>query len=133
MPTPTFRAHHVVPVLLGACLLAFMFASLAEAKSKTVPADLRVVDSAGKSLADGTQFSGTVTIKTDRKADCFGEGTGGSGDKARGPRLDRARAARRAAGAFAGIVRCPSPTTSTSVSGSAASARRSRRRPATGT
>ena len=63
-------------------LFAFTFASLAEAKSKTVPADLRVVNSAGKSLADGTQFSGPVTIKTDKKADCFGEGTGGSGAKA---------------------------------------------------
>ena len=82
MPTPTFRVQFAAPVLLGVFLLAISFTSLAEAKSKTVPADLRIVDSAGKSLADGTQFSGRATmIKTSKKADCFGPGTGGSGDR----------------------------------------------------
>ena len=85
MPTPTFRVHFAAPVLLGVFLLAISFASLAEAKSRTVPADLRVVDSAGKSLADGTQFSGPATIKTSKKADCFGPGTGGSGGRVEVP------------------------------------------------
>lgn len=79
MPTPTFRVRVAVPALLGVVVFAFSFASLAEAKSKTVPGGFRVVDSAGKSLADGTQFTGDVTIKTDKKADCFGPDTGGSG------------------------------------------------------
>jgi hypothetical protein len=84
MPTPTFRVLHAVRALLGAVAamsLALTFASLAEAKTKTVPAGFRVVDTAGRSLADGTQFSGPVTIKTNRHADCFGDGTGGSGAK----------------------------------------------------
>jgi len=81
MPTPTFRVLRAAPALLGVALIAFMFPSLAEAKSKTVPADFRVVNSSGKSLADGTQYAGPVTIKTSKKADCFGEGTGGSGGK----------------------------------------------------
>ena len=85
MPTPTFRVHFAAPVLLGVFLLAISFTSLAEAKSRTVPADLRVVDSAGKSLADGTQFSGPATIKTSKKADCFGPGTGGSGGRVEVP------------------------------------------------
>jgi hypothetical protein len=85
MPTPTFRAQFAVPVLLVGALFAISFTSLAEGKSKTktktTPGALRVVNSAGKSLADGTQFTGPVTIKTSKKADCLGEGTGGSGDK----------------------------------------------------
>ncbi len=79
MPTPTFRVLSAAPALLVVFMLAISFTSLAEAKSKTVPGEFRVVNSAGKSLADGTQFTGPVTIKTDRRADCLGEGTGGSG------------------------------------------------------
>lgn len=85
MPIPTFRAQVVVPVLLVGALFAISFASLAEARSKTVPGRLRVVNSAGKSLADGTQFTGPVTIKTSKDADCLGQGTGGSGEKVEVP------------------------------------------------
>ena len=82
MPTPNPRLRAVVPAFLGACLLAFTMSASAEAKTKkTVPTQLRVVDSKGKSLADQTQFTGSVDIKTDPKASCFGDGTGGSGDK----------------------------------------------------
>ena len=58
-------------------------------RSQAVPAELRVVDANGKTLAEQTQYTGAVPIKTDPKADCFGPGTGGSGDKAK---LDSANA-----------------------------------------
>ncbi len=80
MSTPSTRLRVVVPALLGACLIAFTMSASAEARSKTVPTQLRVYDSNGKSLAQQTQYTGAVRIKTDRKADCFGKGTGGSGD-----------------------------------------------------
>jgi hypothetical protein len=81
MPLPDLRLRVVVPAVLGAFLLAFSFASVATAaKSNTVPGQLRVVNSKGRSLAQQTQFTGDgVSIKTDKKADCFGPGTGGSG------------------------------------------------------
>lgn len=80
MSTPSTRLRAVVPALLGACLLAFTMSASAEARSKTVPTQLRVYDAKGKSIAEQTQYTGAVDIKTDRKADCFGKGTGGSGD-----------------------------------------------------
>lgn len=82
MPTPNLRLRAVVPAFLGACLLVLTMTASAEAKTtKSVPTQLRVIDSKGKSLADQTQFTGAVDIKTDPKASCFGDGTGGSGDK----------------------------------------------------
>jgi hypothetical protein len=83
MPAPPLRVSAVVPMFLGLCLLALLIASPAEAakKSKDVPGELRVVDSNGDALAQQTQYTGSVSIKSDPKADCFGEGTGGSGDK----------------------------------------------------
>lgn len=50
------------------------------------PADLRVIDPAGTTLAEHTQYTGKVRIKTRPGADCFGEGTGGSGDRVTVPR-----------------------------------------------
>lgn len=86
MPLPDLRLRAVVPAVLGACLLALSFASAAAAvKSKTVPGELRVVDSNGKTLAEQTQYTGSVKIETDPKASCFGPGTGGSGDVAQVP------------------------------------------------
>ena len=81
MPTPTFRVRSVVPVLLCACLFALTFTSLAEATARTTAADLRVVDPDNRTLTEGTQFTGPVKVRTDTKADCFGPGTGGSGDR----------------------------------------------------
>lgn len=75
MPMPVLRAC----VAFGFALAILMFASVAEAK--TTPGDLRVVDSDDKTLAEQTQYTTTTKIKTDPKADCFGDGTGGSGDK----------------------------------------------------
>ncbi|OLE39025.1 MAG: hypothetical protein AUG48_00140 [Actinobacteria bacterium 13_1_20CM_3_68_9] len=54
---------------------------LPAAASATKGIDLRVVNTAGKTLAEQRQYTGTVQIKTDRHANCFGQGTGGSGDR----------------------------------------------------
>lgn len=83
MPLPDLRLRVFVPALLGSCVLALSFASVAAAaKSKSVPSQVRVVDSDGSSLAQQTQYlGGDVRIKTDPKASCFGPGTGGSGAK----------------------------------------------------
>ncbi len=81
MPTPTFRVLSAAPVLLCACMLALTFAPQAGAKPKTTAADLRVVDSSARTLAEATQLTGRRTkAATSRKADCFGPGTGGSGE-----------------------------------------------------
>jgi hypothetical protein len=47
----------------------------------TKGADLRVVNTAGSTLAQFRQYTGTVRIKSDPQADCFGP-PGGSGDTA---------------------------------------------------
>ena len=83
MSTPLPRLRALVPAFLGACLLAIVPVSIAEAATDDVPAGLRVVDSKGDTLAQQTQYTGAVKIKTDPQADCFGEGTGGSGDPVR--------------------------------------------------
>lgn len=81
MPAPTFRARSAAPVLLCACLLALTFTAPAEAGKKSTAADLRVVDPDNHTLTEGTQLTGPAKVKTDRKAACFGPGTGGSGDR----------------------------------------------------
>lgn len=78
MPTPTFRA---MAGTLFACLLALTLPALAGAKPRATAADLRVVEPGGRALADLTQLTGPARISTDPKADCFGPGTGGSGDE----------------------------------------------------
>jgi hypothetical protein len=67
--------------LAAACALALTFAlcGAVSALAKGVPADLRVVGSTGKVLADESFGAATASIKTSRQADCFGTGTGGSG------------------------------------------------------
>jgi hypothetical protein len=83
MPIPVLRARVAV---VGLALAATMsLVSMAEAK--TVPAELRVVDSDGTVLAEQTQYTSKedVKVKTDKRADCFGPDTGGSGDKAAVP------------------------------------------------
>ncbi len=55
------------------------------ASAATKPVDLRVVNTAGRALAEFRQYTGTVDIKTDRNADCFGQGSGGSGDRVKVP------------------------------------------------
>ncbi len=79
MPIPVLRARVAVVGLALATTMSM--ASVAEAK--TIPAELRVVDSDGTVLAEQTQYTSKegVEVRTDRKADCFGDGTGGSGQK----------------------------------------------------
>ena len=52
---------------------------VAGAVAKGVSADLRVVGKGGKVLTEQTLSTGTTTIKTSPKANCFGAGTAGSG------------------------------------------------------
>lgn len=73
----------LIPFRLAAvCALAFALvlstAALAAAK---VPAELRVVGG-GRTIAETTLRTGTVSVPTSRKATCFGKGTAGSGKAA---------------------------------------------------
>ena len=71
--------------LAAACSLALILSvvCVASAAAKKVEADLRVVGAGGKVLGEGTFKTGTTTIPTSRRADCFGKGTGGSGKGAK--------------------------------------------------
>jgi hypothetical protein len=66
---------------VAACALALVLSlSLAgSAVAKGVSAELRVVGKGGKVLTEETLQTGTTTIKTSPKANCFGAGTAGSG------------------------------------------------------
>jgi hypothetical protein len=68
--------------LMGAaCLFVFALAlGAAPALAGTTTAHLRVVNTAGTTLADQSQVTGDVSIKTDPQADCFGSGSGGTGN-----------------------------------------------------
>ncbi len=71
--------------LVAACALAFVLAlsTAALAVAKGPVADLRVVGTGGKVLAEDSFGAGkTVSIKTSPQATCFGAGTGGSGKTA---------------------------------------------------
>jgi hypothetical protein len=70
--------RRVLPVAAAISLLA-----LPASAGASVPVDLRVVDSDGSILAEQRQYTATVSLRTDPKADCFGPGTGGSGNRVR--------------------------------------------------
>ena len=75
----------LIPIrLAAACALALLLlvSTTAVASAKKVEAGLRVV-AKGKVLAEDTLRTGTISIPTSRKADCFGKGSGGSGKPAR--------------------------------------------------
>jgi hypothetical protein len=67
--------------LAAACALAFvlMLSTAALAPAKGPVADLRVIGSGGKVLAEDSFGAGTASVKTSPQATCFGTGTGGSG------------------------------------------------------
>ncbi len=65
----------------AAVVTALMLLVPGAALATTKGVDLRVVNTAGKTLAEQRQYTGTGRIKTDSQADCFGQGTGGSGDR----------------------------------------------------
>jgi hypothetical protein len=76
--------------LAAACLSALfllMFLAATAPAAKRVEADLRVLGSGGKVLAEKTLKTGTTMIPTSPKATCLGKGTGGSGKgvKVNGP------------------------------------------------
>jgi hypothetical protein len=77
MPNSSLRPRGGV-LLACAVFLAALIAPAASAAP--VPVDLRVVDTAGFTMAEQTQFTDTVTFKSAPEADCFGSGTGGSGN-----------------------------------------------------
>lgn len=81
MPTHVLRSAGAAVVAVVACC-----ALLPAVAGATKPADVRVVDSSGETLAEHTQYTGKAKIKTRGRADCFGEGTGGSGDRVTVPR-----------------------------------------------
>lgn len=59
-------------------VLALGFVSAATAAT-TVPVDIRVLTADGKKLVDQRQYVAPLKARTMPGADCFGEGTGGSG------------------------------------------------------
>lgn len=71
--------------LVAACALAMVLPLFiaAAASAKKVEADLLVVGTGGKVIAEETLKTGTTTIPTSSKANCFGKGTGGSGKAAK--------------------------------------------------
>ncbi len=73
----------LIPIRLAAACalaLALVLSSTALAFAKGPVADLRVVGSGGKVLAESSfGAGGDISIKTSPKATCFGPGTGGSG------------------------------------------------------
>jgi hypothetical protein len=70
--------------VVAAVLISLLGLLPAVASAATRGADLRVVNTAGRTLAEQRQYTGTVVIRTDPQADCFGA-PGGSGDRVRVP------------------------------------------------
>jgi hypothetical protein len=75
MVIPGLRLGGIAAVALT-CALSLSSVALAESRG----ADLRVVNTAGRTLAEFRQYTGTTRVRTDPNARCFGQGTGGSGD-----------------------------------------------------
>lgn len=67
--------------LAAILLMAALVAGSPAANAASTQVDLRVVAPTGATLAQQIQYSGTTKLKTDPRAECFGEGTGGSGDR----------------------------------------------------
>jgi hypothetical protein len=65
---------------IAAALISLLGLVPAVASAATRGADLRVLNTAGRTLAEHRQYTGTVAIRTDPQADCFGA-PGGSGDR----------------------------------------------------
>ena len=86
MPTHlSWPLRRAALIAFAAIAALFWIATAPIAARASVPVDLRVVDSSGEILADHTQYTDTVGLKTDTKATCFGQGTGGSGDRVKVP------------------------------------------------
>jgi hypothetical protein len=73
----------ITPFRLAAACLPALILSLAltaGASAKGFQAELRVVGSGGKVLAEKPVATATTTLNSSPKAECFGKGSGGSGD-----------------------------------------------------
>jgi hypothetical protein len=75
---PRSTPFRLAAVCLLALSLTLAFASAASAKG--FKAELRVVGAGGKVLAEKPIATATTTVKSSPKAECFGKGSGGSGD-----------------------------------------------------
>jgi hypothetical protein len=75
---PRITPFRLAAVCALALSLTFAFAAVAVAKGPS--ADLRVVGTGGKVLAEKPVPLAAVSVKTSPKATCFGQGSGGSGD-----------------------------------------------------
>ena len=71
--------------LIVACAAAILLSAPGTAGAKSTVGDLRVVAPSGQTLAELGQYTRTVKIKTDPGAQCFGPGSGGSGDRVKVP------------------------------------------------
>ncbi len=81
MSTHLSRLRRAMAAPCVAVLTCFVAAGAAEAANRD-GADLRVIAD-GVSLVDQRQYTGPTKVRTSPRADCFGEGTGGSGRKAK--------------------------------------------------
>lgn len=78
MPTRILRSSGLALLCAAAALTLIPTAATAAKLSK--PANLRVVDSTGETLAEHVQYTAETKVKARPEADCFDEGTGGSGE-----------------------------------------------------
>jgi hypothetical protein len=68
------------PAAVCTLALTMTLAFAAGAPAKGFKAELRVVGAGGKVLAEKPVATATTSVKTSPKAECFGKGTGGSGN-----------------------------------------------------
>ena len=68
------------PAAVCALAITLSLALAAGASAAGFKAELRVVGSGSKVLAEKPVATATTTVKTSPKAECFGKGSGGSGD-----------------------------------------------------
>jgi hypothetical protein len=77
---PRTVPSRLAAVCASALIMVLATASVALAKGPV--ADLRVVDTSGRALAERSLGAGTVSVKTSPKATCFGSDNAGSGKPA---------------------------------------------------
>ena len=75
---PRSTSFRLAAVCALAISITLAFAAVASAKG--FKAELRVVGAGGKVLAEQPISTATTAVKTSPKAECFGKGSGGSGD-----------------------------------------------------
>ncbi len=75
---PRLVPKNRLAAVLGLALVLLLSAA-ALAAAETIPAELRVVGTGGKLLAEANLPTGTTRVPTSRRASCFGSGSRGSG------------------------------------------------------